>query len=49
MRLFRKSSLRATFIAIVSFSLLLSFSFSLRMASVAANPIKPNSAPPGKC
>jgi len=48
MRLPKSSPLRVFLVAIVSFSLILSLSFSLRLVSVSANPIKQSSsaAPP---
>ncbi|MDX2040327.1 MAG: hypothetical protein SF097_03715 [Acidobacteriota bacterium] len=53
MRLFKSSSLRTAFIVVVSYSLALSLSFSLRLASVSANSVNPtgqasSSAPPSK-
>ncbi|MFN0113037.1 MAG: hypothetical protein ACKVZH_29605, partial [Blastocatellia bacterium] len=46
MRLSKSSLFQAVFVAVISFSLLLGQSFSLRLASVSANPIKPNSSAP---
>ena len=40
MRPFKSSSLRVSCIAIISFGLILSLSFSLRLANVSANPLK---------
>ena len=44
MRPFKSSSLRATCIVIISLSLIFSLSFSLRLASVSANPVNSESS-----
>lgn len=49
MRVSKLSPVRFAFLAILSCSLILSLSVSLRLASVSANPVKPSSsaaAPP---
>jgi len=46
MRVSKSSPVRFAFVAILSCSLILSLSVSLRLASVSANPVKPVSAPP---
>ena len=49
MRLSKSSPFRTVLIVVISLSLIFSLSFSLRLASVSANPIKPSpTAPPGK-
>lgn len=44
MRVSKSSPVRVILLAVVSLSLIFSLSFSLRLASVSANPVKP--APP---
>ena len=48
MRPFKSSSFKGILAAVVSVSLTLSVNFSLRSASVSANPVKPSSAVPGQ-
>lgn len=49
MRLPKSSPFRAVIVAVVSFSLILSLSFSLRLTGVSADSVKDTAPPPSKC
>ncbi len=46
MRLLKSSPFRAILVAIISFSLILSLSFSLRLTGVSADQVKDTAPPP---